>query len=421
MNTTPPDEASPERSFGSKEARNFLADLQRRIYETGLYDGPLPQNLQDSPEVQASELRKAEQAALRLTEDWAGFQGRRMTREDQAFARQAADNFFRGKAPTLFENPGSFQELAETIKWVENAARIVERSIPAITVPVTRPLVGSLPTGRVNAMAIRVPNSTEHIIVFESQLFHFCWLFCKTIALAMPFKEKRDQIIFSFDKASVLRRIKHDQTIVERFSEIVEAYVVKGLPGLARYYPITQPWATQAWLFDQSMQFFIIAHEYSHILHGHTGRGTAASVSGSATAEVLEWDQQLEVNADTLAVLLLVASPDVKTGPILRFAGVTLFFQAMSIIERAVTLLMTGEERQSAFRSGTHPANSIRLKVALRWAEVCVPEPEVYQGIVSQSDGLQTIIDELWRRVRPRFVSMRARGIMPHGMWRLGT
>jgi hypothetical protein len=75
MNTTPPDEASPERSFGSKEARNFLADLQRRIYETGLYDGSLPQTLRDSPEVQASQLRKAEQAALHLTEDWAGFQG----------------------------------------------------------------------------------------------------------------------------------------------------------------------------------------------------------------------------------------------------------------------------------------------------------------------------------------------------------
>jgi hypothetical protein len=408
--------AEQEAELGSPVAREFLENLQESIYSTGLMGRPIVADLTDEQRAELEEdgyqrsyeiLRRQEVASK-------GELSPEREKELKENARTTAHEFIWGSTPTRFEEPATYGIVKDLAESVENSMKDILGVMPIRP----RPAIGTLPTGQVNAMAIRVPNTDEHVIVFESQIFNFCLLFSKAVTLALPFKGNEDGFIkMSTDMDDVRQRIEAEKEITQRFFEVVAAYVIEGTPGDAPPYLPPEPWGTVAGAFRDAMEFFIMGHEYSHILLQHTAQGEkTAALLGGDQAEVLAWSHQQEIDADGLGVFLLMGSADVKLDPAMSFVGVSLFFGALAIVERAVTLLHFGEERQLSSR--THPAHTERLRSARDAALACpfVPEKD-HVGVVQLAEVIDTITETLWERSRPVLVNLRDRGFRPHRIW----
>ncbi|WP_440956116.1 hypothetical protein ACSAZK_03970 [Methanosarcina sp. Mfa9] len=83
--------------------------------------------------------------------------------------------------PTIYENPDTYSILFDLFEQIEKSAKELLSRLPM------RPLIGTLPSGKVNAMAIKVPDTDEFMVVFEDQLFTFANLIAKIIAQSIPF------------------------------------------------------------------------------------------------------------------------------------------------------------------------------------------------------------------------------------------
>ena len=69
--------------------------------------------------------------------------------------------------PTRFEDPRRYGILRGLAEEVEEFAKANSFTTPSNCI------LGTLPTGRLNAMTIPVPSSEEYLIVFESEMFDF--------------------------------------------------------------------------------------------------------------------------------------------------------------------------------------------------------------------------------------------------------
>lgn len=412
----PAGEGLPETASGSEAARRYLEGLQESVYRTGMFGRPVLADLSASAR-EALEAKIYQLAVDSIkTENVA--HGGELTQEQIDFARKHAHDSIYGKTPTRFEEPSEYGIVTAVAARVEKAVEVVTE--PTAARP--HPLIGTLPTGQVNAMAIRVPDTSEHIVVFESQIFNFCLLFSKAVTMAMPYiGNEGGYVKISTDMDQIAARLDQHEEITKRFFEVVAAYVVEGSPGLAPQYLPPYPWGSAASRYCTAMEFFIMAHEYSHVLLEHTGRGRrSASLLGGKSAEVLEWSRQQETDADALGAILLMASPDLDIDSSMRFVGVSLFFGALMVVESALTLLAFGEERQLV--SETHPAHLERLLGALG-VVLGLPgiDPDKQQGIRKLAEVIIGIVSRLWDRIRPVFYEMHQRGVRPHKRWNAGT
>jgi hypothetical protein len=402
---------SPGQELGSEVGRSFLEELQASIYATGQFDTPRTADLTQAYRDESEE--KIFRQNLEILRRQAEAKNTKPTQEAEDHARAAAHEVLYGSVPTQFEQPALYGIVKALAKQAETAiSAVLGQQFTQ------RPVIGTLPTGQVNAMAIRVPGTDEHVIVFESQIFTFCLLFSKAVTLALPFHGlQNDQFSMSTEMSEILDRINNTPEIVRRFYEVVAAYTVDGLPSQAPPYIPPEPWGSVAALFRDLMELFIMTHEFSHVLLEHTGRGKrSASLLGGNEAEVLEWSQQQEVEADALGILLLMGSPTVELDAAMRFVGVSLFFGAMTVVERAVTLLQFGEERQLI--STTHPANRERLRMASQAAQACrIVSEQDHRAILQLADAVEGIIETLWERTAPHIIALRERGVRPHRIW----
>jgi hypothetical protein len=133
--------------------------------------------------------------------------------------------------PTPYEEPGWDRVITDMEAGIVGALTDLAKPVPSDY------LFGTLPTGRVNAIALRVPESTFHLILMEDGLFGFANLMCKAVARVFPFGgETSGRLTFSTDKEDCLKSIKSNADICQRFLETIYAYIVGGHPHMARPY-----------------------------------------------------------------------------------------------------------------------------------------------------------------------------------------
>jgi hypothetical protein len=207
-------------------------------------------------------------------------------------------------------------------------------------------IFGTLPVGEINATAISVPSSKEYVVVFESDLFTFCNLICKSVSKCITaWKEPDGRITYRFNLPSVIDNITNDQEIVIRFREIIIGYLMDGTPAAARPYILEDPSHTLSVQLLNSMELFILGHEYAHILLGHFDRNrtVASLLAGQKIKRILRpWEQ--EYDADRLGLQLMInAMERDRERLVSNFTGPNLFFKAMDIIQRGASLIRTGK------------------------------------------------------------------------------
>lgn len=101
--------------------------------------------------------------------------------------------------------------MAEEIEEILNA-----RKIPLDP----KPIIGTLPTGRVNGIALKVPDTDQIIVLIEDGLFGFANLAAKVVCRAFPILGEEDgHLNFSTDDDGWRKELSAKPEISERFVE----------------------------------------------------------------------------------------------------------------------------------------------------------------------------------------------------------
>lgn len=248
--------------------------------------------------------------------------------------------------PTPFEDDEMYSVLQQLYQDVE---KVFQKKPPA------PPLIGTLPTGAVNALTIRVPRSDETIIVFEDQLFTFALLFCKVASLLLVVEPSeggaahiREEPLSATDASEAGKRL----------SDLLRAYLLGGAPW--RVQPYVLPPLLQMVVAPQllhSFELFVMAHEFTHAVAGHLhGSESRVLRFGSQEVNVVQrnWEKELEADANGMVAVLADRGVGLRT----TWAGGELFLVAVEIIENSLSVVMGRKEAPAG--SITHPPAHLR-------------------------------------------------------------
>lgn len=294
-----------------------------------------------------------------------------------------------------------------------------------------RPLLGTLPTGRVNALTLLVPGTGEHVVLFESEFGSFAHLAAMAVADVLPVRRTPDGgAAISLDPEEVARGITQQPEKARRFGELVRAYLETGIPTMAPQSfldPVQTIWAA---MLCHSVELFALGHEYGHILLGHLGeRRPAAWLGGPSLseAEELAYSNQEEVEADAKGISLSTAAVQIGekgkiSNPVgLGFLGADFYFTMTYVLERAIYLLRHGRERRMITL-----ANGDRVPED---APVCWVRQVILRHLLDRNDtaaardalqmaeNVRRVVELLWSGLRPRLLEAHRDGVRPLTRW----
>jgi len=283
------------------------------------------------------------------------------------------------KVPTPYEHPGTYMlmlELSEEIQKLNKGAR---KKLPKVH-------FGTLPTGKVNAMTIPVTSTDQYLVIFDNQIFLFCNLIAKIVVqsfvpkywtiLAGMLTTKGKAFLTQGDRLRLSSMQEHDlqecinanNQVLTRFQQVLFAYLLKGNLSQAPQYMLAVPQAMIASRLTHCMELFIMGHEYSHVLGGdyRDSPTTTSKVAGTQVNE-LQYNSEKEWKADIGG--LMISHSVTQLGHI----GPALVFVAMEILERCLSILISGSENvktRNALRyEDSHPNPILRLSVIRQFLE----------------------------------------------------
>ena len=336
---------------------------------------------------------------------------------DKAFSDMAAAL---ADIPTPYENPVLYRILQRLQKEMDAIIKLMPSTTAAAAN--RRFFVGTLPTGQVNARAIAVPNSDDYLIVFDTQIFNFVNLLAKAVASAALPVQHNGVASMSLSSDDVERRIREDPDVLARFEEVVCMYLVTGFVGAAAPYSLEPPFASMAAELVDSTELFIMGHEYGHVISGHFAREqrTLRSALPEQDAQEFATDWNDEFVADNRGVELASAALQVRGGHIARsFMGADFFFICTLLIERAASVLTTGEDlsTENMDETTSHPPAGLRLAMLHRGLQNALP-PELYSAVKNVRDVLLGVVEILWRSsAYPALKNMHGQGVRPSQVW----
>ena len=264
-----------------------------------------------------------------------------------------------------------------------------------------------------------MPGSANVVIVFEDQLFLFALLFTKAAVYVFPERhESSGAVRFSSSKEDIRKLVEVHPELLKRFQEVLAAYLLTGAPGTAPQYFQPQPYSTLSAILRESMELFVLGHEYGHFIANHLQEGRqvkSAFGSEKVTEIVRSWSDELE--ADLYGLQLSVAAMR-KAGfdTALAYCGADFFFTMLDIVERALDVLATGKEANGKDAPpGSHPPPAMRREFLRMAAQKSLKDGT---GATELGETLQFSTELLWKKTNPMFLRAYQQGQRPHPSWR---
>lgn len=290
---------------------------------------------------------------------------------------------------TKYEVPHSAILLNTLFEKIEAAAKRIDYHIAK------RPIVGTAFSKSFNAFAVRVPDTTENIIVFESELFTLCNLLAKIIASCLPDFNIGEKVSFSFAKDRIENHIRTNPIISQRFADFVDNAILYGQPNKTKQYFLTDTVQRLHYEILNSLELFIVGHEYGHIYAGHLDKAVLVKrMVGDDEFSILKPDWQMEYEADFHGVNLLVNSDDSRNLLPFSILGPELFFTFLDITERANALIYKGKEVRS-LGGDEHPATYDRRNSIRDMLNRGLPKDELEAYQVG-GQFLENVLEILW-------------------------
>ncbi len=285
------------------------------------------------------------------------------------------------------------------------------------------PLIGYLPTGQLNAVTMLTPRG--HLVLFEDELVLFIEKICRVMIWALPAEDDGAggaRLVFSTD--AVMERLDREPVIDQWFTALVIAYTLTGsvasVPGL--HLPPAK--FLYAGSLATAVSYFIIAHEYGHILCGHLEEtAPSRAVLPIDDVEALRYSWGSELDADVLgtvfAVNALIQHERLDFSE--AYLGICVFFGVLDVMDRAVAVLATGDE--NARQVGSHPPSDMRKREVREFLpKMAGKDPALHERVraaLSMGDFQDRLIERLWRRARPMMHVLREAGARPAPVWRV--
>lgn len=229
---------------------------------------------------------------------------------------------------------------------------------------------GSLPTGKINGTALLPDGSDNPLIIIERDIYSFTGAFSKSISDAIPISTSQNFVQLDHSEEGIEKRILANPDILLNFSDALIRMIKYGTSKGARERFLDANHSLLHARLVSSMDEFIISHEVGHILLDHIETGkkslvshdvylrsqTTKKINDELDLVLIDWDHNQELEADKIAVeLMLAASDDNPIGDLVAVAAAEIIFELFDLIE--IYKYQAGLPRQ---RHGQHPPASVR-------------------------------------------------------------
>ncbi len=205
------------------------------------------------------------------------------------------------QVPTAADNPVGYSILHSVVRDVEQAIIRLGYKVPE---EVT---FGTLPTGQINGMACAVP-AGGLIVALDDGLFTFLHSLAKTVATFYKATMNSNGLEISLVESDLAHAVITNEEGNLRWLETLVAAFVYKWPNVAPLRPITDDRQHLVHLLVNSVEIFIVAHEFGHLLLGHYERNAFASkrsLLSDIEVDRLNTLQKEELDADRLGLRFL--------------------------------------------------------------------------------------------------------------------
>jgi hypothetical protein len=239
--------------------------------------------------------------------------------------------------PTPYERPHQYSILRGLKSAIESAAGQLSIDLPV------SPVIGTLPVRLLEPLMMRVPGTTDVVLVVDGSLLTYAHQLSKAIAQAVPFELLESEAFVPGPPAGEWHEAIDQAGVAgERFVELMLA-ALNGSASAAPSYSATPASEPTAAALCECMELFIVAREYARLCEGDhvMARVEKRTVNGQEF-EALAWTAEQEFRADGLGLaLLLTAAHDKGESLRLAFWSADLLLSSLGLLERALRALDT--------------------------------------------------------------------------------
>ncbi|NKB98536.1 MAG: hypothetical protein GKR90_08605 [Pseudomonadales bacterium] len=332
----------------------------------------------------------------------------------------------------LFENQREYElldifadVLNRDLEFVAEAAERMGHSTDQTLV------IGTFPTGSINAKVLPVDDtadSRERYIVVDSGLPTFANLLAKAVTNAVPCFRRPDNSEPDYlnDIALVEREIMKDpQAVVTRYAELIQSYVANGDPNAAPRYLVSPDSVVISGRWLSSIEQFIVAHEYAHVVRGVMPKIVEDDSVRQAFARAIEAELSRfdELESDQLAMNIVIEAyrqrfTDFEYVNKFVIFPIFVMFYALSDLQWAVDSILSGTHRENGPPKDSHPPPIDRLEALFKWLVEDYVKTDSAKASIQHSYDLAHKIMGYYGGMAQSMVAVAIeRGIPVHPRW----
>jgi hypothetical protein len=336
------------------------------------------------------------------------------TDEDLVKLNQEDLDFYRKKmtsgleyveTPTIYEDPVTYNiimDLNKDLKKIADSHRLLQE---------TDVQFGTLPLGPIDALHLSVPNSSQHLIIFESELFYLCNMISKVVVTACPItnitykvnedgKKVRSGINYSLELNKVEQQLNENPTILKHFREILLAFLIYGSVTKAPAYIVPEQYF-KPWIQTRhGMELFVMGHEYGHVAQDHFKlKEFQKKLLGNHEVSEFTYNWSQEFVSDGIgADLMMQVMQDVyAVDRSLSYANAELFLQSRFIMRKALKMtkgkLMQGDNSHPSLKDRR---NTLRMIMKKQYGEE-------FNIVFNFADKINSVLEFLWEKTESTF------------------
>ena len=307
--------------------------------------------------------------------------------------------------PTNLENPYGHWLLRKAVQELEAVLPEIGWELPP------QPVAATFATGEVNAFASGVPGIQESLVVVEDGLFHFVNLMSKAVASVIPLTNHENDISsFSVRAEDCAEALRQRPDALERFFEVMVAYLVVGSPSAARPYLLDRPAMVLAHSIWSGMLLFVVGHEYGHVIHGHFGpEHLEREKACKDEVDLIKLNFLYEFQADAVGLELTLRAMFRRGYDLaLSFTGADFLLRCLQVADESRALIARGSKVLDF--STTHPPIFKRREYLRRHLEHDFPKDRA-ELAVSHAARIDEVVTLLFNGIELRLSDLHRRGV----------
>ena len=297
---------------------------------------------------------------------------------------------------STYERPDHRKRLSDFVVKVEAAAAARGYAIAR------RPVIGTLLTGNINAEARPGPSGEGHLVVFDSGLFIFAASLTGIAVQAIDarFGEGHASLTFRSPEG-IAEHVARRPGILVQFADLAFSHAVLGSCLFTDPIHLPPEYHELGQSLTDVVLTFALAHEYGHVILGHTDL--------PRLRQTREKSHELELAADRVGFELASAAAGVGDW---AWLGANLFLNGVDVLTRAASMFRTGHDEVTS--SDTHPSPHDRAAHLAALAPGLV-SATMAPHIERMSAAIDVALARFWQFSRPSFEAGYAAGYPPAG------